>query len=167
MGGSRNGGISGLGNLSRLKKSSSSKKEKTKSFDEDKAVKVRGLIRGFNAGNETKLKKAMMNVGFWIVSESGSMSGQVRATVVNSDDKKITYDLASMDEGVKKTGKFGATSDTVEFRLMCICRKVSKRSLQKELLKVLEESGLEYKVKSKSSVDDDWDDDDDDDEDDW
>lgn len=142
-------------------------KSRRKPFDEKDAVKVRGkFTSGFGRDPETALKKAMAWVGGWIVAETGSMTGLVRAEIVNGDGKRITYDLSSMDAGVVKEGKFGTTEDPVDFRLMCVCGKADQDELRQELTDVIDRCGLEH-TWTEGSEDDDWDDDGDSEDDEW
>ncbi len=109
------------------------------------AVGFTGSICCYNADAEARFSKALMSVGKWVVKESGSLLGHIKAAIVKDDGSGITLNLTDLENGVEHHGRLDP-QEKVKFSFMCAVLDVDEHELKHAMWHALEDTGLDYSL---------------------
>ncbi|MBP5203846.1 MAG: hypothetical protein J6Z16_04395 [Candidatus Methanomethylophilaceae archaeon] len=107
------------------------------------AVGFTGSISCYNADAEARFSKALLDVGKWVVKESGSLLGHIKAAIVKEDGSGITLNLTDLENGVEHHGRLGP-QEKVNFSFMCAVLDVDEHELKHAMWHALDDTGLDY-----------------------
>ena len=109
------------------------------------AVGFTGTIEGYNADAEARFAKALLSVGKWVVAETGTLLGHIKAAIVKEDGSGITLNLTDLENGVEHHGTLGP-QDKVKFSFMTAVVDVDEHELKHAMWHAIEDTGLDYKL---------------------
>ena len=109
------------------------------------AVGLSGTITGFNADAEARFAKALMQVGDWVMKESGCLLGHIKAAIVKEDGSGITLNLTDVENGVEHHGTM-EPQEKVHFTFMCAVLDVDEHELKHRMYHAIDDTGLDYEL---------------------
>ena len=107
------------------------------------AVGFTGSISCYNADAEARFSKALLDVGKWVVAESGTLLGHIKAAIVKEDGSGITLNLTDLENGVEHHGRL-EPQEKVNFSFMCAVLDVDEHELKHAMWHAMEDTGLDY-----------------------
>ena len=109
------------------------------------AAGLSGKMSCYNADAEARFSKALLSVGKWVVEESGSLLGHIKAAIVKDDGSGITLNLTDLENGVEHHGRLDP-QEKVKFSFMCAVLDVDEHELKHAMWHALEDTGLDYSL---------------------
>ena len=109
------------------------------------AVGFTGTIKGYNADAEARFANALLSVGKWVVSETGTLLGHIKAAIVKEDGSGITLNLTDLENGVEHHGTLGP-QEKVKFSFMTAVVDVDEHELKHAMWHAIEDTGLDYEL---------------------
>lgn len=106
---------------------------------------LQGTITGWNADAEARMADALMNVGKWVVKESGCLLGHIKAAIVDENGKGVTLNLTDIENGVEHHGRL-EPMEKVRFSFMCAVVDVDDHELRHKMFHAIDDTGLDYEL---------------------